>query len=255
MTSHFQRKLNALDYPQPDHFDTKNDTQWKNLVLWLEDQKIRHFKIEDRGALRNIANPQWTSTFTQYLAELNCPYTGCDVEVIVDWLLGYAVRLEYGDDVDQFKTVIKASAECTASHQSAPSTNPLDTLNFEDADFKAGVASLAMLMQIPPHLDHLQQLKAISVLVNNTLTKEVLLSTKEKDLTSVKSLDEHIPLEKTELGFDAGDYILSDAAKVVRLLHMKQLRDLQTKINAAIVAVQAVTADPKTDSRLGKVGR
>lgn len=55
--------------------------------------------------------------------------------------------------------------------------------------------------------------------------------------------------------FTFADYIINDAAKIVRLLHIKDLRDLQTDINAAIVAVQALTANPKTDSRLGKVGR
>lgn len=28
-----------------------------------------------------------------------------------------------------------------------------------DADFKAGVTSLSMILQIPPHTDHLEQLK------------------------------------------------------------------------------------------------
>ena len=51
------------------------------------------------------------------------------------------------------------------------------------------------------------------------------------------------------------DYIMTDAAKVLRLLHLRDLRDLQTQINQAIVNVQAITANPKTDSRLGKVGR
>jgi hypothetical protein len=32
-------------------------------------------------------------------------------------------------------------------------------------------------------------------------------------------------------------------------------RNLQNRINEAIVSVQAVTANPKTDTRLGKVGR
>ena len=36
-----------------------------------------------------------------------------------------------------------------------------------DADFKAGVASLAQLLQIPPHIDHLIVLK---VQVNNVAT-------------------------------------------------------------------------------------
>ena len=57
------------------------------------------------------------------------------------------------------------------------------------------------------------------------------------------------------LYFIVTDYILDEAAKILRLLHISELRDLQTKINEAIVAVQAITADPKTDQRLGKVGR
>lgn len=50
------------------------------------------------------------------------------------------------------------------------------------------------------------------------------------------------------------DYIINEAAKILRLIHIKNLRDLQTQINSAIVGVQALIANPKTDSRLGKVG-
>jgi RLL motif-containing protein 1 len=52
-----------------------------------------------------------------------------------------------------------------------------------------------------------------------------------------------------------GDAVLNEAAQILRLLHIEELRELQTKINEAIVAVQAIIADPKTDHRLGKVGR
>ena len=64
---------------------------------------------------------------------------------------------------------------------------------------------------------------------------------------------------------------VAEAAAVLRLLHIQDLRVLQTQINEAIVAVQKVlsidveietiatvfqvTANPKTDTRLGKVGR
>ena len=58
-----------------------------------------------------------------------------------------------------------------------------------------------------------------------------------------------------DCGFDLGDKSLSEAAKVLRLLHIKELRHLQTAINELIVAVQAVTANPKTDQSLGKVGK
>lgn len=54
--------------------------------------------------------------------------------------------------------------------------------------------------------------------------------------------------------FVFSDYIINEAAKILRLIHIKNLRDLQTQINSAIVGVQALIANPKTDSRLGKVG-
>jgi hypothetical protein len=50
------------------------------------------------------------------------------------------------------------------------------------------------------------------------------------------------------------DPVLNEAAKILRLLYIKELRNLQTKINETIVELQLVTANPKTDSSLGKVG-
>lgn len=49
--------------------------------------------------------------------------------------------------------------------------------------------------------------------------------------------------------------IVQQPSDVLRLLFLQDSRDLQTKINEALVAVQTVTADPRTDTKLGKVGR
>ncbi|XP_069118119.1 RNA transcription, translation and transport factor protein-like [Argopecten irradians] len=244
----FRRKLCALEYQQADTFDHDNENEFRNLILWLEDQKVRHYKIENRTALRNINGGDWTKALQSYLEELGCPYQLAERTVLIDWLLGYAVRLDYGDSVDQYKTVTPDSVKVKAAAP-AGSTNPLDNLDFNDADFKAGVASLSMILKVPPHTDHLEQLKAICLLVKDRLSKEAI----EKTSSQPKGVQ--VPLDKTELGFETGDYIINEAAKIVRLLHIKDLRDLQTKINAAIVGVQTITANPKTDSRLGKVGR
>ncbi|XP_033735834.1 RNA transcription, translation and transport factor protein-like [Pecten maximus] len=244
----FRRKLCALEYQQADTFDHDNENEFRNLIVWLEDQKIRHFKIENRTGLRNINGGDWSKALQSYLEELGCPYQLAERTVFIDWLLGYAVRLDYGDSVDQYKTVTPDSVKAKAAAP-AGSTNPLDNLDFNDADFKAGVASLSMILKVPPHADHLEQLKAICLLVKDRLSKEAL----EKAEAQPKGVQ--VPLDKTELGFETGDYIINEAAKIVRLLHIKDLRDLQTKINAAIVGVQSITANPKTDSRLGKVGR
>lgn len=50
------------------------------------------------------------------------------------------------------------------------------------------------------------------------------------------------------------DKDLDEAAKILRLLQIHSVRHLQTTINETIVAVQELTANPKTDTKLGKVG-
>ncbi len=52
----------------------------------------------------------------------------------------------------------------------------------------------------------------------------------------------------------APDPVVADAAKVLRLLHLAELRALQAKASALIVAFQRITANPRTDASLGKVG-
>lgn len=97
----FKRKLAALEYHHPDSFNIdgklfdfgemwdKNyhkvilelcvifctklyfsvfvpaEEECRNLVVWLEDQKIRFYKIEDREALRDVKNENWTKSLTK----------------------------------------------------------------------------------------------------------------------------------------------------------------------------------------------
>ncbi|ESP00602.1 hypothetical protein LOTGIDRAFT_112115 [Lottia gigantea] len=249
----FRRKLLALEYQRPDDFNIDDETEFRNMVVWLEDQKIRHYKIEDRVALRNVADTKvWENGVAQYLKDVNSPYSfGSSQEeklAVVDWLLGYAVRLEHGDNLDKYKQVTPESVQAKARKPAGSSNNPLDRLDFNDPDFKAGVTSLSMLLKVPPHSDHLVQLKAISLLIQDRMASI-------KNNQNPPKKDEAIPLAQTVLGFETKDYIINEAAKIIRLLHIKELRDLQNNINSAIVSVQAITADPKTDQKLGKVGR
>ncbi|KAI4831330.1 hypothetical protein KUCAC02_000877 [Chaenocephalus aceratus] len=92
-------------------------------------------------------------------------------------------------------------------------------------------------------------LKAIRILIQERLSPEAITKASNNREGIPVALDKHV------LGFDTGDAVLNEAAQILRLLHIEELRELQTKINEAIVAVQAIIADPKTDHRLGKVGR
>ena len=42
-----------------------DESQFRNLIVWLEDQKIRHYKIEDREALRNTDSETWPDAFSK----------------------------------------------------------------------------------------------------------------------------------------------------------------------------------------------
>ena len=60
----FKRKLTALGYPSPDKFDPGNENQFRDMVVWLEDQKIRHYSIDDRASLRDTRAGNWTETYS-----------------------------------------------------------------------------------------------------------------------------------------------------------------------------------------------
>ncbi|XP_067012742.1 RNA transcription, translation and transport factor protein [Anabrus simplex] len=246
----FKRKLTALDYPSPDNFNANDDKQFRNLVIWLEDQKVRHYKIEDRKALRDIDSPTWPKVFSQYLSDVACPIQSDNKIEHLQWLLGFSIRLEYADNVDKYKG--QTSETVKKTEMNAPkivSANPLDNLDFDSPDFKKGVNALAQLLHVTPHKDHLITLKAVSKVACHRLSAEAL---ENPDTVIVKG--KPFPFRETELGFQLGDNVLNDAANILRLLYIHDLRDLQTRINESIVSVQSVTANPKTDTKLGKVG-
>lgn len=71
----------------------------RSLVIWLENQKIRHYKIEDRENLAQLTSPSWSNHFEKYLSDIECPFLkNGKLQDQIEWLLGYAVKLEYSDN-------------------------------------------------------------------------------------------------------------------------------------------------------------
>jgi len=257
-----RRKLAAVDFPHTDGFDPNDAEGRRNLAIWLEDTKIRHYKIEDRTGLRSTDPTAWEAAFVKYLADIGCPRDAKDTSeegkiVLLDWLLGYAVTLEYSDP-DNIKEYTAAKPRGSAAAAAAPAGGGgaaaaaaaaggggavvLDT---------ASIRELAKILQLQEHPDDLVLLRAVTNAVRKKLKpSQVTIAAAMKDEPT-----ETFPLANQPLGFDTGDALLNEAAKVLRLLHINELRDAQTQINELVVNVQALTADPKTNAKLGKVGR
>lgn len=229
-----QRKLRTLEYHSPDHFSLDNEDDVRNIVNWLENQKIRYYKTEDRSGLQG---EEWKSNTSSYLKELKCPYSFVKYQnAALDWLLNYAIRLQYSDGKDSIDE--QAAKLRITDEDDCP---PLDV---NCVQFKNSVNKLREYLRIPPHYDYLQVLKACRILIEKRLGAD-----------AVKRTGDKMTMESREVGFELGEKSLNEAGKAIRLLHIEELRMLQTQINEAIVAAQSQTADPKTDTSLGQVGR
>ncbi|KAL9871639.1 RNA transcription, translation and transport factor protein isoform 1-T2 [Glossina fuscipes fuscipes] len=242
-------KLEALEHPSPDKLDYNDRKVFASTILWLEDQKIRSYKIEERGNLRKVDNlTVWEGAYIQYKNDLGMPKLENPLEELT-WMLGYAIRLEFLDAPDNFKDINSQQFGQQQTKSRAPSIkneNFFDNMDFNHKDFIAGVRSLAQKLKVPHHPNHLIQLEAIACIVKERLSS----SAKDRQ-----------PIVGTPYPFERGnDKVSNDSAldypvRILRLLQIQSLRELQTRINETIVAIQNMTANPKTDTKLGKVGR
>ncbi|KXZ46887.1 hypothetical protein GPECTOR_39g381 [Gonium pectorale] len=101
-------QLNALRYPHP--VDVSNTESARKLVIWLENLKIREYKIEDRKPLADVQSPAWDAAFKKYLADLECPLPpGPDLRPALEWLVAFAVNLEYEDNGGRARAAVVLS--------------------------------------------------------------------------------------------------------------------------------------------------
>ncbi|CAF0982458.1 unnamed protein product [Rotaria magnacalcarata] len=249
----FKRKLSSLDYGKD--YNPHDETQFRQMVIWLEDMKIRLYSIDGRQSLRNIQNPQWEEALYKYLQDLKFSYDNDVIKdrvALSDWFIGMAVRFEYGDDVEKYKQIPSNKINNQQKPDSVnQSENPLEKIDYTSEEFKSGMLKLCELLQIPTKFnDTAAILRAVSKIITTKLSKEAIDKSQIKEQASGVDFS----IEQMPLGFDAGDKIINEAAKILRLLYIQDLRTLQTKINETIVNVQSLVADPRTDSKLGKIG-
>ncbi|EDW15046.1 RNA transcription, translation and transport factor protein [Drosophila mojavensis] len=244
-------KLEALGHPTPSEVALSNRKEFASTVLWLEDQKIRLYTIEDREKLRNLDNMLvWEEGYKKYCSDLNMPPYESQLEQLT-WLVGHAIRLEYLDDPAQYESINSQPEGQTKSNgtlsQQKVQTIFNGSINVHDKEFIAGVRALATKLKVPYHPNHLLQLEAVARIVHERVAPTA------RHKTAITGTP--FPFDKGNDVVSANDPALDYPMRILRLLQIQSLRQLQTQINETIVAVQNLTANPKTDTKLGKVGR
>ena len=251
----FRRKLRALDYHSADSIDPSVPEDLKVLVVWLEDQKIRTYKIEERLPLRNATGKDWSEVFRKYLEDLSCPFdVDTSFSAAIDWLLGYAVQCEFEDQLEQNADLKSglSSGETTALPAPLPLSSEKSALDVDPKSkvFAENVQTLARMLMVTNHPDPTVTLEAVRLVIEEKLSQPAKQSVKGKD----GKKERKFKVSGKECGFNVGNPALEEAATALRLLHIRELRTLQTQINQLIVTAQGLTADPKTNTSLGVVG-
>mmetsp|Transcript_65252 Transcript_65252/g.183700 ORF Transcript_65252/g.183700 Transcript_65252/m.183700 type:complete len:283 (-) Transcript_65252:93-941(-) len=233
------RKLETLRYPDLDSASLSGHAYCK-LILWLEEEKIRLYNKADRKVLRTF-DESWFKYATAYAKELNVHADGLsesDLAVklrVLNAVVNLALQDVYRDKLEANELGLAAAPKPVAGgnnkHQLgnlAPSINRLL------AHFR-----LPKLPQDVADTDVIAALRAI----------KLRACPKAQSGPSVQ-----LDLNELPAGLEIDDQEVRHAAAVLRLLHGIEMQQLQVNINHVMNDLQQLTADPKTDSRLGKVG-
>ena len=239
-------RLHALNYPSASTF-YPSEARTTALAAWLEDRFIRQLPMDARTELR-AGSPE---ALQFYLAELDAPewVLSGSPSTMCSWLINIALQYEYGDNQQQYEALATVA---TAQQPIAPD-NP-DLLR------------LCAALRVTPASDAAATLQAVVKAARQRPRPPPMAAPAPKRATSASTADRApVPVseftpeftaEAFPLGFEgSGRPAVDDVARVMRMLHVQELRRLQDSVNATIVSLQEFTANPKTDARLGRVGR
>ncbi|KAL4447482.1 hypothetical protein ABPG75_004701 [Micractinium tetrahymenae] len=108
--------LRALKYPRVDGFSPEDPAHFQAAVVWLENTKVRRYPIDGRAALQSPDRATLQAALRRYLSDLECPLAldSASQPALLQWLLLYAVGLEYQDSSAQL-TQLAQQAEAEAA--------------------------------------------------------------------------------------------------------------------------------------------
>ena len=227
MEQQINHLLTILEYPLLRELNVNDTSSIINLMLWLEDTKIRLWEIEARESLRfHIGDDEnkWASKYSEYLEHLSCPHSWFSHDCIY-WVAAHAIHLsledlEYRDNDNEGEGILD---DDRLGYDSV--------VDFVD-DLCEGVGLKTKLAESCPE------------------SMERIHATIQSKLIPQSNVDFEFPL-----GFNTNDEVVDRVALVLKMLHLDEFRNVQNNVNEVLSLCQSYTANPKLNSSLGKVGR
>ena len=235
-----QRYLFYLDYPNHSEVDLDSQSSTRALVSWLEDTKLRHLTPQDRLLkFEQCSSADWPSTFSWYCSEFGLPTDQPPTSSLVA-LLSRAIDAEHDDNAAAHEA---ESAKLLHHHIfDRAMRSPEARQRFEQSlrDFALKLGFRDPVLQAASSLEILQALRSLA-------SRHFGGQAPSPEEQSFSSTLQDIPL-----GFHLDDPVLADAAKILRLLYLEDLREIQSDINELIETIQKFTA-PSTTTTLTSI--
>lgn len=244
------------------------DSEWiRQIIVWLEDTKIRHYDLEDRKDLKSIDKCVWYGAVREYLRQLQYPMHSanrdqanvCPVDAhgqVISpneflWVLEYALGLAYDDGAETARGYDEFLAGKITKSEIHPCYHVGHGVILSDLYEKSSADSFEKLCNM---LSIQRESKMVDISADS-LSKcryrlmHEIVPLLERKQEIIFPLNEDTNIKQTvPLGFSTGNDESDLAALVLRILHVKKLRRLQNIIDDMIVKHQDITANPRTDT-------
>merc|ERR1711991_625622 len=164
-----------------------------------------------------------------------------EMATVVEWLLNHAVASLYKKRKQQYNA---SSIEAKKMLQENSLARTLQTNAYDKRAFELCVDQLAKEIGMDP-LDGAGDSGALLLACVRACLRKISFADSDGGVPNGK---QSLNAEDYPLGFDTGDEILNDAARVLRLLYAEDVSTLQSNINQVLLLVQNFTAKPTIDA-------
>ena len=137
------------------------------------------------------------------------------------------------------------------------STNKQENKEISAFDVELRKLAAALQVEVRPlpttqgeDIDHNERLRFVHQLEGEVQRKRALSSTSIVDVDDLTQNN-----LQSGLHFGKEDSKVDRCAVIMRMLHLEEMRIMQSSINSILETAQEYVANPKTDSSLGRVGR
>eukprot|EP01061_Rhynchopus_euleeides_P005856 TRINITY_DN14981_c0_g1_i3.p2 TRINITY_DN14981_c0_g1~~TRINITY_DN14981_c0_g1_i3.p2 ORF type:complete len:318 (+),score=133.89 TRINITY_DN14981_c0_g1_i3:117-956(+) len=279
MQSRLERKLDGLRYPYGWKDSEMTVARTKQLIVWLEDTKIMWWSVADRKKLKDTDDEgEWVAVLVSYAKDMGYTKTAQyivgesiakneEMRALLDWVVGKAIRLHYtdGDNPEKYfqshEKYASLGMSIVTKIRDADEVLDIESEMQFDVSDQAGMQAvlerILEALKLPPCTDVEASLLMVSRTISDIRCFELVKKDAEKhsrpapEIAPSSELLEGLHCE----GLQGRDASLEKAAKLLRLLFVIDLSELQRRVSEIFCELQSVTHNIKEDIRAGVVGR